>query len=100
MRLNSDVMVLPLALSSGPASETLDEATSSAAGAPPNVSTTSKKFPPDCASFPVTVELVNWRSAWLVVLVRWAPCPMKNALQHAEGAAPNWGPKPRLVWLN
>jgi len=63
------VIVLLVALSSGPAKETDEDATSSEAGAPPKLSAIRKKVPPDCASLPVTVEVVSWMSGDAVLLV-------------------------------
>lgn len=68
-RLKSAVTLLSLALRSGPLRLTLAGATSSAAGAPENVSKRLKKFPPDWASGPaLKVELVSWSRADVVVL--------------------------------
>ena len=69
----SDVIVLFVAWSSGPARSTFAGATSSLAGAPAMVSETAKKAAPDCESAPITVELESWISGLVVVLISSAP---------------------------
>jgi len=70
----SALMVLPLALTSGPAMLTLDGPTSSAAGANPNVSETLKKLAPDRVPGPeLTAESASWTSGPAEVLESWPP---------------------------
>ena len=58
-RSDSAMIVLLVALRSGPARDTDAGATSSAAGRPVVLSATLKKLAPDCESLPVKVELVS-----------------------------------------
>src|SRR5262249_6743913 len=95
-RVLNDPLVM---VSSGPASETDAGATRSARGAPVNVSATLKKLPPDCASLPVTVELVSWISGDAVVEDSCPPCATKKAVQQAAGEVEKEAPKPSEVKL-
>src|SRR5438034_7331005 len=89
-------MLPPLALSSGPASDTAAAAAGSVAGAPTPMSATRKKLPPDCASLPTTIALLSWIKGDVVVDVNCAPCSMEKPAQQAAAEAAT----PRLVWLN
>src|SRR5436190_13525906 len=98
-RSNNDVIVLLVELRSGPASDRDAGETSSDAGAPVKVSATRRKLPPDCASLPITDELVSWMNAELPVDETWAPCRMLKVLQHAPADVENDAPKPSDVVL-
>src|SRR5438105_1944089 len=99
MRSNSALIVLFVAPSRGPPSETDADATTSEAGAPVKVSAILKKSAPDCESLLITVELVSWISGEVVVDESCAPCWTANAEQHVAGDVANAVPKPSDVVL-